>query len=92
MREFVVLEFSGAAPDTAYAPELRRLAAAGSVRILDALLVRKTLAGMIEILDPSGGLIGDEDVDDVATELAPGHSAAVLVLDHAWEGGVRRCG
>lgn len=89
MREFVVLEFSGDAPDAAYAPELRRLAAAGTVRILDALLVRKTSAGAVEIIDPSSGLIGEEDIDDVAAELAPGHTAVVLVLDHACEGGVR---
>lgn len=89
MVEFVVLEFPGDAPDAAYAPELRRLAASGTVRILDALGVRKTPTGVVEIVDPPGGLIGGEDVDDIAADLPPGHSAVVLVLDHAWEGGAR---
>jgi uncharacterized membrane protein len=89
MVEFVVLDFPGESPGAAYASELRRLAASGTVRILDALLVRKSHAGVLEIVDPAGGLIGDEDVDDVAAELAPGHTAVVLVIDHAWEGGAR---
>lgn len=93
MREFVVLDFACAAPE--YGPELRRLAASGTVRILDTLLVHKTESGAVEIADPRGwagglaGLIGEEDVDDVAAELAPGHTAVVLLLDHACEGGVR---
>lgn len=87
--EFVVIEFPGDALDAAYAPELRRLAASGAVRILDSLRVRKTPSGVVEIVDPAGGLIGDEDVDDIAADLAPGHTAVVLVLDHAWEGGAR---
>jgi hypothetical protein len=89
MQEFVVIEFPGDAPDAAYAPELRRLAAAGVVRILDALLVRKTPTGVVEIVDPAGGLIGEEDVDDITADLAAGHTAVVLVIDHAWEGGAR---
>jgi len=89
MVEFVVLEFPGDGPDEAYAPELRRLAASGTVRVLDALLVRKTHTGIAEVLDPAAGLIGDEDVDDVAADLVPGHTAVVLVIDHAWEGGAR---
>jgi hypothetical protein len=89
MLEFVVLDFPGDAPDAAYAPELRRPAASGTVRILDALLVRKSTSGTVEVVDPAGGLIGDEDIDDVAADLAPGHTAVVLVLDHAWEAGAR---
>ncbi|WP_027345880.1 DUF6325 family protein [Hamadaea tsunoensis] len=42
-----------------------------------------------QLVQSIDGMIGDEDVDDVAADLEPGHTAAILIFEHAWLRGMR---
>src|SRR5690606_11145511 len=82
--------------------ELARLADAGTIDVLDALVVRKADDGRVEWLEvgESGddelarvvgepaGLLAAEDVDDIADELAPGSAVGMLVFEHTWARGL----
>ncbi|NUR73524.1 MAG: hypothetical protein HOU81_22115 [Hamadaea sp.] len=88
--EFVVLEFADPQPGAEFTARLRRIAAEQDFRIVDALILAKTTSGEIVLLDESvAGLIRDVDLDDVVAEIAPGTSAALLLLAHSWRVGTR---
>lgn len=41
-------------------------------------------AALSALLVESNGLLSDDDIDELAVDLAPGSSAAVLVFEHTW--------
>ena len=84
----------------------------GLIRVLDMAFITKDEDGNVaglEIADvgeevpemkvfegASSGLLGDDDIEEAATALEPGTSAAVLVYENSWAGpfasAVRRSG
>jgi len=85
--------------------EFERLEAAGTVRVLDVLVVTKNDAGEIEVLRSKGDLeLGDDDdardlTEDewaVADAVAPGGAAAIAIIEHTWaiplQGAIQRAG
>ncbi|MBT2494482.1 hypothetical protein J7E45_02590 [Microbacterium sp. ISL-59] len=97
--EFYLVGFEGERPDPSTFRALTDLIDSGVVRLLDFVLLSKSAAGEVEIveLDSDGGslglddfeplaagLAGEEDVEALAGALAPGQSAAVVVLELAF--------
>jgi len=77
--------------------ELRRLEAAGTLRVVDILVVAKTREGEIEVVrsqtEIAQALIGDGPGEDreltedewvVADAVQPGGAAAIVILEHKW--------
>jgi len=100
--ELVLIEFPRSDFRGEIIAELARLADAGTIDVLDALVVRKADDGRVEWLEvgESGddelarvvgepaGLLAAEDVDDIADELAPGSAVGMLVFEHTWARGL----
>jgi hypothetical protein len=97
--EYIVVGFPGNKFNGEIAPELIALVEAGTVRILDLIFIGKdsdgsVLAFEIDELDgieafenlegEFGGLIGPADIEFVASKLAPGSSAALLLWEDVW--------
>lgn len=98
--EIIAVAFPGSTFNGAILPELRNLVQAGTITIVDGVFVRKDeagdlswyelaevsndLAGLGDLLDRVDGLLSDEDVAELATELEPGSSAAILAFEHTW--------
>jgi hypothetical protein len=77
--------------------EMRRLEAAGTLRVLDILVVAKNHAGEIEVVrsqsEIAQALLGDGPTGDreltsdewaVADAVEPGGAAAIAILEHKW--------
>ncbi|MCB7135575.1 DUF6325 family protein [Cellulosimicrobium marinum] len=101
--EIVALAFPTSRIPDAVQAAVRDVLAAGTVTLLDLVVVRRSEAGDVEILEltdlgdeveitdvelTSAGLAGEEDLDEVAAGLAPGTSATVLVVEHTWARGI----
>ena len=95
--DYVVLEWPGRQPKGEVAPLILDLVDRGIIRILDVALMVKgddgTIAtieaaevgGEFTVLDgASSGLIGDDDLQEAASVLQPGTSAAILVWENLW--------
>jgi hypothetical protein len=97
--EFYLVGFEGERPDPATFRALTDLIDSGIVRLLDFVLLSKSAAGEVEIVELesdddslglddfepiAAGLAGEEDVEALASALAPGQSAAVVVLELAF--------
>ncbi|MHA7984205.1 DUF6325 family protein [Rathayibacter sp. CAU 1779] len=97
--EFVLVGFSGEAPDPGVVEAIRELIHDGAVRVIDAILVSKSVAGdveTVEVEDASdaygledaeldlSGLAADEDIAYFAEALEPGASAELLVVELLW--------
>lgn len=96
--ELLLVQFPGNNFSGEIAAELGRLVEAGTIRVMDALLVRKSADGSTEWLevteaDDSGlsdlvgepaGLLAEEDVDAIADELEPESSVGMLLFEHTW--------
>ena len=94
--QVLVVNFDEANFSGAIEAELERLEAAGTLRVLDILVVAKTEAGEIEVLrsrrEIAQALLGDADTgreltsDEwaVADTVEPGGAAAIAVLEHTW--------
>ena len=96
--DYIVLEWPGEQPHGEVAPLILDLVDRGIIRILDvAFLVKDqegstatisldelASAGFSEFAGASSGLLGQEDLDDAASSLNPGTSAAVLVWENRW--------
>ncbi|WP_033371582.1 DUF6325 family protein [Humibacter albus] len=97
--ELVLVGFRGEAPDPGVVDAVRELVRDGAVRVIDALLVTRTLEGdveTIEVEDASdaygledadldlSGLAADEDIEYFAESLDPGTSAELLVVELLW--------
>lgn len=95
--EVIVVAFPGSAFNGAILPELRRLVDTSTITIVDGLFVRKNEEGELAwqelaeidpglsgLLDRVEGLISAEDVTELAADLEPGSSPAVLAFEHTW--------
>jgi hypothetical protein len=95
--EVIVVAFPGSAFNGAILPELRRLVSSSTITIVDGLFVRRDDAGALTwhelaeidpelggLLDRVEGLLSADDAAELAADLQPGSSAAVLAFEHAW--------
>ncbi|MCI2956619.1 DUF6325 family protein [Agromyces atrinae] len=97
--EIYVIATEGERPDDATFAELARLIDGDLVRLLDLVIVSKSAEGdvtVVEIEDlgdevdievlelEAGGLVGEEDIDEVAPLIEPGSSAAIVALELVW--------
>ena len=98
--ELIVVRFPGNQFKGEIVPALADLMDSGTIRLIDLLFVMKDKSGGVTFLEavevfPDGplagivaesdsGFITDEDVDDIAPELEPNSSAAVLLFEHLW--------
>lgn len=72
------------------------------IRLLDLVIVARSTDDVIEVLEledlgdeilitdlelSGSGLTGQEDLDVIASGLAPGSSALVVVIEHVWAAG-----
>jgi uncharacterized protein DUF6325 len=96
--DYVVLEWPGEQPHGDVAPLILDLVDRGIIRILDVAFLAKDQDGStatisLDELAPaefsdfagaSSGLLGQDDLEDAASALNPGTSAAVLVWENRW--------
>ena len=97
--EYIIVGFPGNAFNGDVAPELGRLVASGTIRILDLVFVIKDADGNVESMEfedhddvalfaavdgEVGGMINQEDIDYAGEALEPGSSAALLIWEDVW--------
>jgi hypothetical protein len=99
--DYLVVEFPAGAQNFTgeMAEELARLSAAGTIRILDMLILQKNEDGSVDALeiDEAPGaddiraleagiaeILAAEDVDHLAAAMLPGSVAGVLVWENTW--------
>lgn len=96
--EYYLVGFEGRHPDPSIFGALDDLMSAGTVRLLDIVVLAKSDDGEIEIFDLeegdlpglneleplAAGLAGDEDIEMLAETVPPGSSAAIVVLELAF--------
>jgi len=96
--DYVVLEWPGRQPQGDVVPMILDLVDRGLIRVLDFAMLLKAPDGTAVALDlgelegdefapfegAATGLLSQEDLDDAATALEPGTSAAVLVWENRW--------
>ncbi len=97
--EYIIVGFPGNQFTGDIAPELAKLVASGTIRILDLVFITKDADGdaravefedhddvaLFSALDGEvGGFISDEDIEYAATELEPNSSAALLIWEDVW--------
>ena len=96
--DYVVVEFpAGASSFTGeMAAELRALADAGTIRVIDLLILTKDASGTVEATELSdlgelqvfeaelGELLAGDDVEHLAAAMAPGSTAGVLIWENLW--------
>ncbi len=98
--DYVVLEWEEHEPTGEAFAELLSLVERGLIRVLDLVFVRKQDDGSLVVLtwaDAAGGtpeieafegvssgLIGDDDLEEVAKALEPDNAAAVLLYENVW--------
>ena len=95
--DYIVIEWTGKQPTGEAAPLLLDLVDRGLVRILDLVFLTKADDGSIAAIEvddlpdefaafagASSGLFSDEDLEEAASVLEPGTSAALLVWENRW--------
>ncbi|KAB1864331.1 DUF6325 family protein [Microbacterium algeriense] len=97
--EFYLVGFEGERPDPATFRALADLVDSGVVRLLDVVIVTRSESGEVQIVELesdggvlglvgfepiAAGLAGEEDAEALAGALAPGRSAAIVVLELAF--------
>ena len=97
--ELYLIGFGGDRPGAAVLEAIVDLVQSDTVRLLDLLFVSRSpedelrIIELEEVADEYGlgelqiaevGIAGEEDVEDLAGAIAPGTSAAVLVIEHRW--------
>jgi hypothetical protein len=98
--DYIVLEWPGQQPTGEVGPLILDLVDRGLIRILDIAFMAKGEDGSVAALDLGGmngagsgfeefegassGLIGQDDLEEAATVLEPGTSAAILVWENRW--------
>jgi len=97
--DYVVLEWPGHQPNGEITPMILDLAERGVIRILDVALLAKSEDGRAVGLDledlgrdsgfglfagAASGILGEDDLEEAASVLKPGTSAAVLVWENRW--------
>ena len=95
--DYIVLEWPGRQPSGEALPMLVDLVDRGIIRIIDIAFLAKGEDGTADSLDlaqlgrelsvfdgASSGLLSQSDLDEAASVLEPGTSAAVLVWENRW--------
>jgi uncharacterized protein DUF6325 len=98
--DYIVLEWPAQQPTGEVAPMIIDLVDRGIIRILDIAFLAKGEDGSVAALElgqlngagagfeefegASSGLIGQDDLDEAATVLEPGTSAAILIWENLW--------
>jgi hypothetical protein len=94
--DYIVIEWPGRQPTGEAIPLILDLADRGIIRLLDIALMVKDengstatislddIVGFDEFEGASSGLLGRDDLEEAATVLNPGTSAAVLVWENRW--------
>jgi hypothetical protein len=97
--ELFLIGFDGERPGTDIVAAILELVEAGTARLLDLIFVTRSIEGEMtaleleEIAEELGltglevdelGLTGEQDVEEFAAAVAPGTSAAILVIEHTW--------
>lgn len=97
--DLYLIGFPGERPGPDVVASIVELIEAGTVKLLDMLFVSRSLDGQLNILevdqvaDELGltgielnevGLAGNEDIEKFADDVAPGTSAALLVVELLW--------
>ncbi len=98
--DYLVLQLPTDRRDGTIAAALLDLVEAGTVTILDLMIVQKDADGVVSGIDldaidgelrvfagARSGLLGDDDRDEAGATLEPGTTAAVLVYENAWARG-----
>lgn len=97
--ELYLVGLAGDRPAPGVIEALRELIAAGTVRLLDFLLVSRSEDGEVSVVEIDDraeeygfgdlefaeiGLAGDEDVEELASLVEPGTTAALVVVELTW--------
>jgi hypothetical protein len=95
--DYVVIEWPGRQPEGEAAPLLVDLVERGVIRVLDIAFIAKEEDGTVDSAEmrdfgdafaefegASSGLLGEDDLQEAGTALAPGTCAAVLVWENRW--------
>jgi Family of unknown function (DUF6325) len=98
--DYLLVEWPGRQPTGEAAPHLIDLVDRGLIRILDLAFMTKAEDGTIAALEisdlgaevaefaifegASSGLLSDDDLNEAASALEPGTSAALLVFENLW--------
>jgi uncharacterized membrane protein len=97
--DFLLIEFPNERTDGSAAQALLDLVEAGTIRLLDLVVARKEDDGTVEVIDidaagdvtafvqfsgARSGLLGDDDVQEAGSAMAPGTTAALIVFENAW--------
>jgi hypothetical protein len=95
--EFYAIGFDGDRPGPGVLKALDDLVASGTVNVLDLVFVRRSEDGELTTMelsdtidDPNvptldlAGLAGEEDIADLAANVPPGASAAILTVELLW--------
>lgn len=97
--EYVIIEFPSEAPDPEVAPAIADLVDTGLVRILDLVFVRKDPQGTVTwfefderddlaafgaIEGEVDGVMGDDDIVEIADDLPLDCSALLIVWEDLW--------
>src|SRR3954452_12797532 len=92
--ELILAAYADDEPDPAIIEAVLSLANAGTIRLLDLVVVSRTLTGELDFLEldetsieigeielPASGLAAHEDAETLADRLPPGTSALLLVVE-----------
>lgn len=97
--EFYLVGLDGDRPSPAVISALTELIDAGLVRLLDFVLISKSVDGDVTVTEVEEqaaefglgdvdldaiGITGDEDIEEFAAHLEPGTTAALVALEMAW--------
>ncbi|MBJ7354071.1 MAG: hypothetical protein JHC98_04535 [Thermoleophilaceae bacterium] len=95
--DYIVVEWTGQQPNGEAIPHLIDLVDRGIVRILDLAFVTKGEDGTVAQIElnelgaefaifdgASSNLLDDEDINEAASAIEPGTSAAILVWENLW--------
>lgn len=97
--DIYVVEFAGTEPNPDVLSAVLDLTAAGTVRLLDMVIATRGSDGSVtftEVTEEGSGyalgdgtlqvqgLVGDEDIDEVLADVAPGNSVAIVALEMTW--------
>lgn len=99
--DFVIVEFPAGAADFTgeMAAELLALVAAGTIRVIDLIILAKDQAGLVEAKELSdvedlgdlqklevelAELLAEDDVVNLAAAMDPGSTAGVIVYENLW--------
>lgn len=97
--EFLLLAFESDAPPRSVVEAVEDLIEAGTIRLLDLVVVSRSPSGEVTAVDvedvseeygfgsielEATGLAPDDDIQELGADLPPGTSAVLLVVEHRW--------